>query len=137
MTMVVDETIVGIWFVAYSDMKDFMAGLSREGETFRIKFRVRYHKSMEVWAAGSRSHWTEGVHTGCTEAEAIDGVRQFVDMVCAIEPIAGRWELLRGARTPDEFTELLIKMPGVNMRKATEEQYRAEFGEPPTFKGAP
>jgi hypothetical protein len=78
---------------------------------------IEAHKSQD-----RRAHWE--ITTNSSREAAIAKCRKFVETY-GRQTGGEHWELLRGGRTIEEFTELLATMPGMTAGKLlTEEEFR-------------
>ena len=63
--IVLDDKIVGIWFIGM-DNSDFMAGVREliPNEKYELKYRFRYHKDDKVFESDDVKNWYRGTLSG-------------------------------------------------------------------------
>jgi hypothetical protein len=119
--MVLDEKIVGIWFIGW-EKRDWMAGV-RELEPeakYELTYRFRYHKDDGIFESEDKKSWYSGT---------LSGTRAFV--VASIKSMArgfatasdGKlYEVLNDDRDLDKFMRVFQEMPFVYMRQVGPEE---------------
>ena len=106
-----------MWQVAFGS-GNWLAHLGRkEGGGYAIDFRWRYYRDDKLLPESKDVlRYYHGEISESSDAAAIEHVRQIYGMVRSLTADAPSWELLRGARSMDEFTQLLMRMPGMHVR---------------------
>lgn len=116
MTYEINESTVGLWSVDLGPYGNILAHMARQADgSILIVVRLReYRDNVMGPESKDKRTWYE-IKTKNGEARAIEKVRRAVEMWRRTQPTAcGSWELLRGARSLDEFAELLMAMPGMH-----------------------
>lgn len=112
MTIVVDDSILGLWFLPLSSDCDYLAALNRlpDGE-LKMQWRFRYREGAapDAWNQ-HRKRWYES-RTRMPEQAAIAQAREAVRVIATSSGQPEYWELIRGAASVDEFTAALAAAP--------------------------
>ena len=127
MSVVIDESIVGIWYAMTSEDEDFMLAVSRREDGLEMVYRHRYYNSPDdPWDEKDRKSWYRMVSKQKDEAKAIETAREMVSGVIAIAMRMKRikgdgvmFELLRGESSVEEFGERLRAMPWAHSQQVT------------------
>lgn len=63
--IVLDEKIVGVWFVGY-EKTDLLAAIRelKRDEEYELTFRFRYHKDEKIFDSKDEKHWSRGLVHG-------------------------------------------------------------------------
>jgi hypothetical protein len=117
--MVMDDTILGVWFCALPDNQDYMATLNRKiGGGFKLTYRFRYYRDSRAFGSDDTKHWYNVTIDRYLPEEAIAIVSGITATLTeAAGPKAERWEILRGTLTLDEFMDKFMKLPFVHVRE--------------------
>lgn len=129
MSIIFDENTVGVWYVAFPG-KDWMAGVTREGDGFLLQYRFRYyHDPLDPWDGKDEKSWYSGTLTGAREV-VIDKMREMCIVLMATGGGENLYECVRALDEPfDQFMERFKQLPFVHMRTCTEEEYRQRCGD--------
>jgi hypothetical protein len=114
--IVLDEKLVGIWFLGLSDKSDWMAGLTEvtPDEKYELKYRFRYHEDDKIFDSADRKNWYEGIVTG-TRNYCILSMRSIGKRL--EEKAQGQlYELLNDTGDPNDFRREYMKLPFVFAR---------------------
>jgi hypothetical protein len=113
--VIIDETLVGVWYVAFDTPHEVLVMLERHADHYTI-----IHKLGQV-SEGGKSHVVRSNKTLVPLSAAIARVRSHVEDLHKIDSlkVKGSWEVLRGGRTVEEFTVLLASMPYRDLAAAT------------------
>jgi hypothetical protein len=124
MTIVLDETIRGCWFLSGDNM-DFMAGMNREPDgRFHIQYRFRYYANTGD-DNDDRKSWYSLRTPTTDEEEAIGFVEEILTMLIDSgfsPPGAQIGELVRRNLPLGEFCDLWMAMPFCQKREPTPEE---------------
>jgi len=119
-----DESIVGIWYMAFKDPRDIMVTVQRlGGGQYKVSYRLKQYASPEPWCTQDRVITREKIMSHSSDRDGIAVVRRFLDDLSDKAPTEGKWELLRGARSVEEFAQALIAMPCAHAKKLSAEQF--------------
>lgn len=101
---------------------NWLAFLVREEKGYTLQFRYRWYVDERVTdSKDRRSFYTaEFGRRAVTESEAIERARGYFEVIRSHGHSEQCWELLRGARTGDEFMEALRTMPGMHIGEPTQ-----------------
>lgn len=130
MTIICDETIIGLWYVQFS-ARDVMAGLNHAGPgQIKMTYRVRHYRpdpNNDPFNDHDEKTWGGGTGPD-TEAEAIRKIRLFIRLISVGS--TSKYELLRGKNeTPEQFTERLAKMPFAHAKLMNDQEYKQRYGD--------
>ena len=108
-----NDQLLAIWFLPIDEKRDWMAGVSRvDAGRFRFVYRIRYYnpKSVNPHDGMDRRSEYSATIDGVDEAMAMEKLRTIARLLTehAEGPL---YELIRGARTVDEFAEELMRQP--------------------------
>jgi len=124
MSIMLDESIMGIWYVHLSETFDVMISLAREGEGYKLTGRTRTYNSLDPWDEKDRKHWFSIPVKAANDNDAATFCRRFIAdgslAFCKEMRIGGAvpiHELIRGKQTPEEFGKLLMSMPWAHMQE--------------------
>lgn len=107
MTIVVDEAMVAVWYVAYAGA-DVVMSLRREATRFRFTYQVMAYNSNR----SDRQSVISPRHLGTSAAMSF--AKEFLETLTTDKsgpPLEGSWEVIRGGRTLNEFAEAIGRMP--------------------------
>ena len=129
MTIMVDENLIGLWFVTFKDNKrDWMGGLSRRADGgFTFLWRTRHRVDDKVWGSEDRKSWAEA-KTRASEQQALHSVRMVVASLMSEDGGEESYEVLVGDKTPEEVSAAIAALPMAHQREMSEAEYRAEYG---------
>jgi hypothetical protein len=115
MTMILDETTVGIWYCAtIPGEQDFLLTLNRIAEQhYEITYRFRYYNSDDPFDEEDEKSWYSGETKGKNEEEVINAIQTIMQAVAA----DGFTKILRGDRPLEEFTEEFMEQDFVHAQK--------------------
>lgn len=116
----IDEHTVGIWQIEFPD-GNWMAVVNEQapGE-FHGVMRFRWYRDDKAFNSSDVKRSYEMTTSSVSTQEVIEKMRAVVEQIRGVMHARTKrecptWELLRGARTPDELMEALAGMPGINM----------------------
>jgi len=114
MTIKLDESILGIWFLSL-DNSDLLFSLNDEEDKYKVQYRFRYYEDDKTHDSDDRKSWYEGViyKKDMTLAEAIEATEKTFttfSRLTANEPTS----LIKGDMTYEEFMEEFKKLPFVH-----------------------
>lgn len=118
MTIEITERSIGIWQCAVPG-GDWLAHLGRDEQGLLVlDYRFRWYRDGKVWDSQDTKNWYRVKAKAASEPveELIDLIRKMwegLTSLCSAERAAG-WEILRGGRTVEEFTDLLTSMAGTH-----------------------
>src|SRR5689334_14910683 len=114
MSIVIDETARAIWHV------DLMIGnwigvLSNTDGKLEVRYRFRWFRDTLIGPESKdiRNFYT-ATFTGSSEDEAIKSARELFEALLERSPERKGWELIRGARSYEEFFDDFMKMPSIH-----------------------
>lgn len=116
MTSEITERSIGIWQCALQD-GNWLAHLGRDEQGFLVlDYRFRWYRDDKVWESQDVKRWYRVKSKNVNEpVEAIiELVRTLQKGLAAMNAQGQGWEILRGGRTVEEFTDLLTSMPGTH-----------------------
>lgn len=118
MTIEITERSIGIWQCAVPG-GDWLAHLGRDEQGFLIlDYRFRWYRDDNVWDSQDIKRWYRVKAKLVSEPveEMIDLTRKMWEGLASLYPSEDRaaWEILRGGRTVEEFTDLLTSMAGTH-----------------------
>lgn len=118
--IVIDETVVGVWYVSYVGPADLLCMLHQLPTHFQMAWYVRrYNANGEI--ENTRKFAMNRVLVPVSFA--IEQVRKYIqDARNDDNRVEGEWEVLRGGRTVEEFGALIGTMPYARAREATPEE---------------
>ncbi|HET7909681.1 MAG TPA: hypothetical protein VFL19_03145 [Nitrospira sp.] len=128
MSIVLDESILGIWYVKLAEDFDLMIALSRGGDTgFKVEGRTRQYASPDdPWDEGDRKRWFSGGIPAKTEEEALKLSRDNMVKISTsfiatfgTKEVPALFELVRGTHSVEEFAKLLGAMPFAHLKEVT------------------
>lgn len=111
MTIELDDSLVAIWNAALPN-GDFLCGLRRRPTGgWEALYRFRYYRDDKLFEdSADERHWYKVTFRHApSEDEVIAELRSMMDLLP--QP---QWEILRGARSTEEFAKLLYAMPGIH-----------------------
>lgn len=126
MAINLDDSVLAMWAVELrsGEMKgNWMALLSKdEAQGYLLQFRFRWYRDEKVSdSEDQRTFYTARFNPKITtDAQAIAHARAAYEHTRCDQP--GGWELIRGARSMEEFTDALAEMPGIHVSKITNEE---------------
>jgi hypothetical protein len=114
----IGEATIGMWSIRVNDYMNWLAHLAREPNgDFLFTYRFRHDNDDDP-----HCNWYKGTVRGVkSEHEAIERVRRAVSQMLDSDESMVGWELLKGARSIEEFSRALAQMPGITMRKVGEQ----------------
>jgi hypothetical protein len=126
-SIVFDESIMGIWYIQLAESFDMMCALARvEGGGYKVNGRTRVYESEDPWDERDRKRWFSGPVEADSDEAAILKARQHVkditaDFLSHFPPdfIPQLFELIRGKRSVEEFANVLRSMPWAHSMEAT------------------
>jgi hypothetical protein len=114
--MVIDEKIVGIWYVRLTETSEWMAALRElvADEKYELVGRFRYYKDDQVFDSKDEKSWFRGTATG-TRNYCILGLRETAK---SLEALSGResYEIVNDHGL-EEFQKEFMKAPFVYVRQ--------------------
>jgi len=122
----IDEHSLAMFSVDYHH-GNILAHLARKDDgTHEVRLRNRVYKDDKLGPESKdhKTYWQ--IHdTSTRESEAIENMRGFVNSFAEMaQKVMGkradRWEVVRGARSVEEFMELVSTMPGMHVGKLSE-----------------
>jgi len=126
MSIVLDDNIVGIWYVLTGEKEDFMLAISKCPEGLELVYRHRYYHSDDPWDEKDHKSWYRMVTSKTDVQRAIETAREMVQGVAMIAVKMGRlmppaqvFELVRGDKSVEQFAEVLKSMPWAHSMEAT------------------
>jgi hypothetical protein len=129
-----DDTILAIWCIEIRAESDgnWLACLSKRPNGYELEYRFRWYVDDVTYDSADRRNFfcIQFGKVYLTDTEAIHHGREIFDLTrrsLAKNPAGNAtfpytWELIRGARSTDEFVDALAAMPGMHMRKITEQE---------------
>lgn len=130
MTIIADETLVGLWCV-YFDDGNVMVGVSRpQTGSYTMTARLRLYSTPESgpWDDKDDKHWRQRQMTAPEDEPVIQWVREWLGELRVAYKADRIDELLRGAQTLDAYVERIAALGDAHLRKMTTEEYIAEYG---------
>lgn len=116
MSLTVTEATVGMWSVDLL-IANWLAELARaENGKHVLTYRIRFYRDEKIFDSADQRTFHQTELSG-TEQEVLRKVRVIFDELCNATPTHHGWELIRGARSVEEFLAVLGGMPGMHMRK--------------------
>jgi len=113
MTIEITERTIGLWHCELPD-GNWLAHLEHTADgRIQLTYRVRWYRDDKLGPDSEDiKNWYSGTMQ-VSEADAIAQCRAVMEAI--VEAIGGAgWELLKGARTLDEFLQLLQAMPNMH-----------------------
>lgn len=129
-----DNSVLAIWCVEIRGESDgnWMATLMKgEKGEYRMEYRFRWYRDdKHHHSEDKRSFFTVQFNPEITsDAKAIEHGHEVYEVARKQSNSTISWELVRGARSTDEFVDALASMPGVRMKRfESEAEYRKEYG---------
>ena len=121
MTMVIDETLIGIWFVDLSHEDQDWLGTLRYNDDgdYEMVYRHRYYVDDKNFDSEDKKSWYEGTieKERYTEEEIITETRGFVAKLSAFADDAPTFELIKGERSVEEFMVEFRALPFVHAKE--------------------
>lgn len=113
--MILDEKIVGVWFLATMETQDWMASVREiEPDTkYELVWRFRYYNDDKVFDSEDRKSWYQGTVSG-TRSYVIAAIRKTAEMIATISPYP-LYEVLND-KGIDDFMRRFQDMPFVTVR---------------------
>lgn len=122
-----DQTLA-IWCIeirqAGGDEGNWMGFLQRQEKGYLFEYRFRWYVDDKKHDSADRRSFytiafnpmtfTPGV---AADMEAVRHGREIFEITKTMEGSMSSWELVRGARSMEEFMDALASMPGVSMKK--------------------
>jgi len=127
-SIVIDEKILGIWYVCFDDDMDVMLALGRTETGYEVNGRTRLYLGDpdDPWDEKDRKRWFGGGVEATTDAEAVSKTRanmivMSTDFAKTFKPKTAPaiFELVRGETTVEEFAQVLRSMPWAHSMEAT------------------
>ena len=117
---IVDTSLVGIWYVAYTAPLDMLCLLKQFPTHYEIQWIIREHDAQgEIENVREMTNRRKPIPL----SDAIEHVRRYIKEARNDEhPVVAEWEVLRGARSDEELCELIASMPNAHARLATPEE---------------
>lgn len=115
MSLELGEGTLGMWYVCLTD-GNWLAHLARtEPGQYELTYRFRWYRDERI---GGDSKDVRHFYRGALKSVAIDTAalhltREIFEIVKSLPIAKASWELLRGARSIEEFTHLLTGMPDI------------------------
>lgn len=114
--IVLDETAVAIWYVSYEAPVDALLTMQQLDDHCLLTWRVREHgPDGEVVRTYERPIKLSPIPL----AQAVRNARRMFKDAQEERKIQTEWEVIRGARSVQEFGELIALMPHAHARAAT------------------
>lgn len=124
MSIEFSEDTVGLWYVP-SHMRDWMCGLSRAGDEFKIQYRFRYYEHpTDAWDGKDRKSWYEATVGGESREEVLAKFRELAALLAIKFGDGIVYELVRGLdESFDSFVERFQALPFIHKRDVSAEEY--------------
>lgn len=117
----INDALLGIWFVSWSNAADWMAGAWRTTDGgIAGRCRFRYYQDAKAFGSADEKHWYE-----IDRARPDGSVMSEEEFIANVSEIARdiqkdtdgeKWELLRGKSTYEQFFEQMKSLPFVHMK---------------------
>jgi hypothetical protein len=110
----VGECTIGLWSVSLpaGDWLQHL-GVMPDG-TYEIVYRFRWYRDDKTFDSADEKRWFRiRTKTGESEAHALEVARYAYG---TLNKLGAHWELMRGARSSQEFADVLLAMPGMTAR---------------------
>lgn len=115
MSLTVTEATVGMWSVDLL-IANWLAELARgENGKHVLTYRTRFYRDQKIFDSADQRTFHQAELSG-TEQEVLRKVRVIFDELRNATPPHHGWELIRGARSVEEFLAVLGDMPDMHMR---------------------
>lgn len=118
-SMILSESAAALWYVAHVNNFETIVFLERFKDHYKITWSGRITKDGED---------EPQIHTEVTRrklvpmSEAIARCREMIGMMKRMYAAHAEWECIRGARSVEEFGNLIMSMPNCEAREATPEE---------------
>lgn len=129
MSVVIDETIVAIWFFDLGPTEDYIMALNRTATGgIRFVYRVRHHNpdSKDPFDDKDQKSWSAFETSNPDEEKAISAAREMAKGLVGVGVAVGTvklphkiYELIRGEATVEQFAEQLMKHPWAHTQRKT------------------
>ena len=117
MAIELGDPTVAIWCVELPG-GNLMMHLGRITDThFALDLRFRWYRDDKIHDSDDDRSWYRCEPHG-READVLHKARRVFEHYRALVGSTG-WELIRGARTADEFADLLKQMPGIHFKQVS------------------
>lgn len=114
MTIEFNEQIRAIWFVQVNSSVDWLAAVQEPAPgKARLVYRFRYYADAEIWDTKDVKNWY--AFTG-QYPELLNTVREMAELMAEARG-ARLCELIRGARSLEEFADLFSSQPFAHVKK--------------------
>lgn len=116
MSIEIGDNTIAMWCIELGNAGNWLAHLARGGPNgkYLLDYRFRYYVDDLVQNSRDRRNWYRGELSGRSDDEMLRKLRRVFDEMRGA--MGGRgWELVRGARSVEEFTRALGKMPGIHV----------------------
>jgi hypothetical protein len=127
-----DENILAVWVIeirSYPSEGNWMASLSKTKDGFALTYRFRWYVDEKAHDSADKRNWYRidfGPPHAHTTGDALRHGREIYDMTIRSlgkhATVPHSWELIRGARSVEEFCDALTLMPGMHQRKISEKE---------------
>jgi hypothetical protein len=125
MSLVIDEKMVGIWYLHTLPTQDWMATVRElvPDEKYELTYRFSYYKDDKVFDSDDKKNWYRGEVSG-TRNYVILSLRSAAKML-AMVAVGKVYELLNDGDLK-EFMNKFQDAPFVFMRQVSKEEYEKE-----------
>lgn len=118
MSMVLDENVIGIWFVNLSSMSDWLGTISLDDNgDYELIYRFRYYVDDKAHDSADRKNWTKAIIAkrfgGVTKV--IDHMRSVVQQLAKLAGDVSFHEILMTDEGLDDFMERFQELPFVHV----------------------
>ena len=117
MTISIDENTIGMWCVDLGPMGNWLAHVGYKDASHTkilIDCRFRWYEDDKIHDSKDRKSWYHIETQATLERQTIDKIRRVFEGLREKAPSHRGWELLKGARSIEEFSEELKRMPGMS-----------------------
>lgn len=125
MTFQLDDRVLAIWCFELSG-GNWMAFLYKEPAGYVMEYRFRWYRDDKVHDSKDKRNWYRMAFNLLDlpkgDEEAVKHGREVYEFLKTETKSSAGWELIRGARSSDEFIEMLRTMPGVSYKVISDTQ---------------
>ena len=123
--IIMDEHLVGIWFMPTTEKQDWMCGVReiKPDEEYQITYRFRYYEDGKVFDSEDKKKWYEGKICG-TRAYVIASIRSIANTLYAAAKIKEPYEMLNDGGDIDQFSKKFMDAPFVFARLEPKEELK-------------
>jgi hypothetical protein len=126
MTIEFDDSIRAVWYVQLNAEADWMCGLNKADDGFRVQYRFRYYETLGAWDGLDRKNWYRAELKGESPDQVIEAMRKMI-AVMQDKGAGQSFELVRDAdETVEAFLTRFTAMPFAHKRTLTKEEWEAE-----------